>query len=198
MTKTIRPLIQHVQAGDREPIPLILEHVSHVINYWTQFYHGHYFYAFPDIDETRAMALGEAIQFIHTCDLSQEQANLVKDLSRSIHNALEAERRHQKDDRIFRVMHQPENEDEDHSHIIDNLADTCIPRPEECILYYELRNQLETYLRKLDENERILIHQRYAQDLSFQEIAAIHHMSVQTVSSRLYRALEKLRRHMAA
>jgi RNA polymerase sigma factor (sigma-70 family) len=197
MTQTIRPLIRHVQEGNYEPISVILEHVTDVIQYWTKRYHYNFLYAFPDMDEANSIALDTAIQFIHTCDISQENTNLVKSLSRCIHNALELERKHRKDDHDFRVIYS-NGEDGNMTDIIENLVEHYILKPEDHVLSDELKKQLEQNLRKLNEAERHIIHLRYHKELSFQEIATLKQLPVRTISSRLYRALEKLRRHMAA
>lgn len=197
MTQTIRPLIQHVQAGNHEPISGILEHVKGVIQYWTHVYHYNFLYAFPDMDEAKSIAQTAAIQFIHTCDISQENTNLVKLLSRCVHNALELERKHRKDDCDFRVI-QVDDTGGEMTDIIENLVEHYILKPEDYVLSDELKKQLEQNLRKLNAAERHIIHLRYHQNLSFQEISTLQKLPIRTISSRLYWALGKLRRHMVA
>lgn len=68
----------------------------------------------------------------------------------------------------------------------------------DCLVYEELRLQIERAVARLPEQCRIIFRMSREQDLSYKEIACLLNISVKTVDTQIGRALKSVRQFMAA
>ncbi len=84
----------------------------------------------------------------------------------------------------------------------DNYSDELWPIFEQKVtvsdeqLNAQLGKELKQHLKKLPENQRVIVHEIYLNQRSHQELATQLNIPVGTVKSRLRLGLEKLRRHL--
>ncbi len=77
--------------------------------------------------------------------------------------------------------------------------DGCIPSPvstEDRLQAKHIGQSIDTFLRKLDKSSRVLFVRRYWYGDSIEELSAYFRISRRTVSVRLFRIRQKLRKHL--
>jgi len=72
------------------------------------------------------------------------------------------------------------------------------PLPDEVVLYRDFQGALERALTKLDPHYRAVLVLRFAEDMSYEDIAKVLNLPPTTVKTRLHRAREALRKILAA
>ncbi|MBI4461038.1 MAG: sigma-70 family RNA polymerase sigma factor [Acidobacteria bacterium] len=100
--------------------------------------------------------------------------------------------------RRHREQERPLEAPEPESRPLDFLADTQARSPFQSLLSREMQELVQTALQRLSESSRTVLVLREMEDLSYEEVAEILHVSLGTVKSRLARARQLLKGELEA
>ena len=84
-------------------------------------------------------------------------------------------------------------EDSDQGDEFDNWPDEITPTPDASVAEAQVNSRISSMLGALSWEQRAVVELKIYQDLTFEEIAAIQDISVNTAKTRFYSALKKLR-----
>lgn len=65
--------------------------------------------------------------------------------------------------------------------------------PQEALEYKETKQQVETFIKELDETDRQILTLKYSQDITFNDIASILEMNISAVKRRYYKARDNFK-----